>query len=425
MSNFEFIHLLNSNFLTYLFILLVNMLLFLFLFRKKYQSIFDPLFYQCVILSFVNSVVPFLYVTGVVTLNILTYCLLCTCVFLVAFLFRFKRIVFPYSHIAVHTPTELYGLYIFCCLFIIIVKLYEYSTVGIGIFLESRFVSRQNFVVSLLNRLLMIPHVFCIIYTYHIFNDSLLKNKRIIGVCVLIVVFLFDFLKGSKGFVLQYIFLFFIYFYFFSKKKIHVKKKYLILLAIFPIVVVMLYYGNQSVASSFEILIYRFVVSGDIMWQGFANNVVDGIENTAPWYERVFSFILGPLGLVSQNAKIPLGTLILGVNNQGILTTLEGGNSVIPMFTWVCLGWGGLVLSFGYGLLCRGILSFSMLSVSSDILGCSICACFYLQGITIFNDPVLYCSCLFDIVVGILLLNIWSFFFCKGRGLVKFKTNYK
>ena len=139
--------------------------------------------------------------------------------------------------------------------------------------------------------------------------------RKSIAVISLLILILFNILSGSKGFILSFVYCYFIYNHFYLERKIKIKVRYLIPILISPVIVISIYYGTSDFMSSLSFLLYRFTANGDGYWQGFAYDVVKYINNTAAWYERVFSFVLGPLGLISPNAKIPIGTLILNQIN--------------------------------------------------------------------------------------------------------------
>ncbi len=425
MSNLEFLVLLSNNFFYFIILLLSTFGLIYITLKKYIHSVFDPIFYQYVLISFASTVPIFLFVTNNMSLNLFVYFLFSMTIFLIILSFN-KPCPFQFSNQIPYSFKNELVLFLICFSLVVGIKMFEYITGGIPIFMESRFANRQNFVLSILNRMVSVPKIFCTLFLFNMFKKSVPKKIKILFLLPMLILFSFDFLGGSKGFILKYIFLFFIFKFFYQKRKFHLSKFYLLLLSIFPIIVVNIYYGTRNVGDSVIMLLFRIVASGDTYWQGFPNDIISQIDNCAPWYERAFSFVLGPLGLVSDNAKIPIGTLILAVENKGYLTTLEGGNSLLPLLTYVCCNWYGLLLTIFYALLCKTVFNIcSYLSVPCDLVGCSVLAKFYLLGITMINDPILYSSQIIDIVFGIIFFNVFSFLFCKSRGLIKLKTTLK
>lgn len=204
------------------------------------------------------------------------------------------------------------------------------------------------------------------------------------------------------------------------RKKLNIPLKFFIPIVLSPLPIIAIYYGSSGLNGA-GLLLYRFVASGDGYWQGLVHDVIDNIDNTAYWYERLFSFVLGPLGLISQNAKIPIGTLILNQINPGTIGLLEGANSRIPIFTWVCFGWLGIVGSFLLGMVARLLAYGKLLSAPHDIVGLTVLFSLYSLSASMVTDPTMFGAGLIDIIFGVIIFNLYSVILCGNRGLILFK----
>lgn len=421
MDHIEFTALLIDNIPLYCGIFL-GVLVFMFVFlRKKITSLIDPFFLTFLFAVFANSVAVFLYYLNEISDE--KFCFFCVSesLFWLGFLCLSKKRVELYDSsresMTYHEVRKFFLLALFC---VIVLQLICYAIGGIPLLSESRFSARQNPIVAILERMMNFPKLFCWVFAFHLLLDStkLLLRKVFAGATILVLV-IFSLLSGSKGFILQAIFGFFVYSYFYCGKTINLKITHWIAIILSPVIVTYFYYGTENVAQGLMLLLYRFVASGDVYWTGFGYDVVDHIDNTAYWYERVFSFILGPLGLISENAKIPIGTLILNEIEPGTIGTLEGPNARMPVFSWVCFGNLGVLFSFISGMLCSFLAYRPPLSVPYSLLGASLIGMVYKMALSIPTDFGLAMSGLIDILFAIILINCYSFFFCKSIGQIK------
>lgn len=415
MDGTDFLILLFNNEGIYIALLLFNLVLLYMFLRKRISSVIDPMMITFILGAFANTVIPFLYVLHYVSLDLLITFYLSEFLYWTGFICvrqnnEEKRCDFKVSDMSI----TLYKFFLFSICIIIVEKIYSYSVVGIPLLNESRFVNRQNPIIAILDRIVSFPQIFVIVYSYYLLSASKFFLRKSIAVISLLILILFNILSGSKGFILSFVYCYFIYNHFYLERKIKIKVRYLIPILISPVIVISIYYGASDFMSSLSFLLYRFTATGDGYWQGFAYDVIKYINNTASWYERVFSFVLGPLGLISPNAKIPIGTLILNQINPATVGLLEGANSRIPLFCYVCFGnFVSPIAAFVFGVVAAKITYVHNLSFSSRIVSSIVKGAFYMCGITMITDPTLCLSSFVDLIFGILMLNV----FCVFNGL--------
>lgn len=421
MTNEEFIILLLDNILLYMVIFIGVLSLMYIILRKKIHSIIDPIFLSFVFASFANSVPIFLYVLNQISYEKIQFFVISETVFWIGFsLFAKNKIDMCDSTRKTMTFRDTYRFFLFSIYGIVILQLLCYLIGGIPLFSESRFSSKQIPIVALMERVMIFPKYVCWVFVYYlILNKYIHYKKKIVAYITILILILFSALSGSKGFILSAINGFFIYQYIYIGKSPKIKWKYLLIVILSPLLVIPIYYRAENAGDSFMLLIYRFVAAGDVYWMGFGNDVIDHINNTALWFERVFSFILGPLGLISSNAKIPIGTLILNEINPGTVGLIEGPNSRLPIFSWVCFGYEGVIFSFLCGVLFAIIAYRKLCSIPHGIIGVSLIGLMYMNAISIVTDIILCLSGLINILFAIILVNIYSAVFCKGIGRIK------
>lgn len=415
MDSSDFLILLFDNEGLYIALLGFNLVLLYFFLKDRISSVIDPMMMTFVLGAFANTVIPFLYILRYVSLDLLITFYLSELMYWIGFICVKQKTGEKLNAFKVADNSRtLYKFFLFSICIIVVEKLYSYSVVGIPLLNESRFVNRQNPIIAILDRIVSFPGIFVIVYSYFLLFRSKSFLRKSIAVISLSILVLFNIFSGSKGFILSFVYCFFIYYHFYLGRKIKIKLKYLIPILLSPVIVISIYYGNSDFMSSLSFLLYRFTANGDGYWQGFAYNVIKYIDNTASWYERVFSFILGPLGLISPNAKIPIGTLILNQINPATVGLLEGANSRIPLFCYVCFGnFIAPLAAFIFGVVAGKITYVSNLSFSSRLVASVVKGAFYMCGIKMITDPTLCLSSLVDLIFGIVMLNV----FCVLNGL--------
>ena len=403
MDNVEFLLLLNQEFCTFVCILFLNAFL-IYLLRKRIYSILDPLFFQVVTAVCANTVPIFLYIEGYVTGEKVLFILFAEFFFWMGFYIRSRKRIENFFISIVYTSNSVLERKVFLIFFYFLVlsNIYIFLSSGIPLLMDSRFeIFQENTFVVLLNRLSIIPELYCYVYIY-----NQIRKKRYSHLMLFFILLFIKVLYGGKGFVLNCVYAYFFYSLYYLKQLPKLKLKYLSMIVLSPIIVITVYYGIGNYQEAFMFLLYRFIASGDGYWQGFSYDLIDGIDGPTYAIERVFSFILGPLNIIHSEAKIPLGTLILSQLNPAVIDTIEGANARPPIFAWYCFKWGGVFFTFICGYMMAFFANTSLFKIPRSLIGTSVMAAIYMAYMRFSTDPNLALTQLFSLAVFIVLLNI-------------------
>ena len=403
MDNVEFLLLLNQEFCTFVCILFLNAFL-IYLLRKRIYSILDPLFFQVVTAVCANTVPIFLYIEGYVTGEKVLFILFAEFFFWMGFYIRSRKRIENFFISIVYTSNSVLERKVFLIFFYFLVlsNIYIFLSSGIPLLMDSRFeIFQENTFVVLLNRLSIIPELYCYVYIY-----NQIRKKRYSHLMLFFILLFIKVLYGGKGFVLNCVYAYFFYSLYYLKQLPKLKLKYLSMIVLSPIIVITVYYGIGNYQKAFMFLLYRFIASGDGYWQGFSYDLIDGIDGPTYAIERVFSFILGPLNIIHSEAKIPLGTLILSQLNPAVIDTIEGANARPPIFAWYCFKWGGVFFTFICGYMMAFFANTSLFKIPRSLIGTSVMAAIYMASMRFSTDPNLALTQLFSLAVFIVLLNI-------------------
>ena len=403
MDNVEFLLLLNEQFEAFICMLLLNASL-LYLLRARIYCILDPLFFQIVTAVCANTVPMFLYWNGYVTGEKLLFVILAEFFFWFGFYIRSKKKIVGFSEESVFFSNSEIEKKVFLLFFyfLILSNIFIFVSSGIPLLMDSRFeIFQGNKLVVLFNRLSIIPEVYCYIYIY-----NQIQHKKYSALLPFLILLFIKILYGGKGFILNCVYAYFFYSLFYLRQVPKLKLKYLLLIILSPIIVIVIYYGIGNFQEAFLFLLYRFIASGDGYWQGFSYDLIDGIDGSTYALERVFSFILGPLGLIHEEAKIPLGTLILSQLNPAVIDTIEGANARPPIFAWYCFKWIGVIFTFICGYMMAFFTNSSLIKIPRGLIGTSVMAAIYMASMCFATDPNLALSQLFSVAFFIMLFNM-------------------
>lgn len=201
MTNVEFVEILLSDFYAFVVILVINLGVLYVLLRRLIHHVLDPYCMMYIMAACANSVPFFLFYEGLITTEKLLYFLISELMFWSGFLI-FKgeyRIQFD-SRGRNYQSDDLFHLFVFLFLLVLVIKSYCYYVAGIPLFSESRFSIRQNALTAMLLRTVKLPEMFVILYSYHILlsHKEELLRKIIVSIFFLCNILLF-FLVWIEG----------------------------------------------------------------------------------------------------------------------------------------------------------------------------------------------------------------------------------
>lgn len=419
MFDFDFQLLLIQNIGKYFLFLIPNILILLFIMRNRIHSILDPLFIVVFFSGFANTIPFFLYDNNMISTEKFWMFIVSETMFWIGILIvkPYKVIGFDYNRQYTSPILEKRIFYIFFT-YVIILKLINISIGGIAILQENRFDVYQIPMYKYLSKLQDIPTAYCFIYCFYIFSKGKGFNRRkILYCCLFFILIAFSFLTGSKSFLLSIVGFFFYYYFFYLGRKPPISPKYLIPVTLSPILVLMVSNSSDTI-SAFIDLLFRFVQNGDVYWHALCENTIDHIPHNSEWYQRVFSFILSPLGLNTDAARTPIGTLLIDYLYAQDL--VGGANSRVPIFCYYLFQYYGWIFAFILGYISAKIMYTNFISIPYGILGTTILAGIYRISINFITDPTMASGAFVDLVIGIFTINIVGLII-DGKIMIKFR----
>lgn len=402
--------------------LLPNLVVIFFIMRHRIHSILDPILFVLISAGFANTVIFFLFDLGYISVDKFSIFLLTESAFWVGVLITPAKEIIGFDNRRNETPAILERrlFYIFFSLTIAL-ELIAISIGGIAIFNENRFSGYEIPAYKYLLKIKSIPQTYCWIYCFHLILNNKNSHNLLLGSCCVTVLFVFAFLTGSKSFIMVMVGAYFYYVFFYKGQIPKIKWIYIIPILISPIPIILTVYDVHSYGDAFMVLLQRFVQAGDIYWQSLCYNNIDHIANKAEWYQRVFSFILSPLGLSPESARTPIGNLVLNYVYPSQYDDLIGGaNTRVPIYCYYLFKKMGWIFAIIIGAISTKLIFNKILSIPKGIVGTVVLAKLYGAGIEVITDPTVAISILTDLVIGIFLINIICFILA-GTIQIKFR----
>ncbi len=404
----DFFQLLYDNWGMYVLSMLIVLPFFIYIFRKLFVSLIDPLTMVLVMSFFANVIPVFLFLMQKIpTFHFVYFCIAET-IFWIGFLLA-KRFKLSVSNRKLTNEKEL-GFIIYLLSFFLLTSftLITYSKLGIPAFMKSRLeVYYDSGGLGALGRLNPFFATYCILYSFYLlFNKS--ANKKILktlAVFVFFVIIVFSILSGSRSSVLSLAFGYFGYLYFCEKEMPNKKiMKRLIVLGMAGALVIFSFSSKNGLIGSFNSLVTRIVACGDGYWMAYPKDKIGEVD-VSPWGDYFFSGILGPLRMVDYSEVKPaIGAQLswaLTPSKQGIML---GPNARPPILGYVMFGKWGLLFSFLVGFFCS-FMAFKLTKVLPQGIVTSIfCYYAYFNMLTFVGDPSVGVNSLFDTMLNAIVL---------------------
>lgn len=329
----------------YIYSIVIVALLFYFLFRKKVISIIDPLLLSIIAIAFADTIFVFLIFCNEISINHIVYVVLGQILFFSIYLYyipnkkKYERCVRVKRDLI-----EIYLLYICIGIYIFSI-LYSYYLNGIPLFNDSRFeinIDNSSGILGLLNKFSSAVQLYIIINIFYTINFG----RKLIGLTLLLVVLVFNFLSGAKGFIFSIASGYFFYKYYYEGKLPNVKIKYILLGLMTPLVTIVVM-GLSSNGSSFMFLAYRILAYGDIYWNAYPNDIISSINYSSPLL-NMCHLLIGPIRHlfdvgITEKLMQTGGTLIFE-ENYGYYPDKGAPNSPVFLMSWIYYRWNGLFL---------------------------------------------------------------------------------
>lgn len=409
---------------TYFIILFLTILLYVFIYRKYYLSIIDPMIMPVIYSLFGFSVVFLLFFTDNMSNKLFLSYIYTQLAFWIGLYFGNKNrtnIRFPFF---LKNELALMKCIFFVSLMIYIgTTLLGYLILGVPILFQSRLDVAANAKggMGILTRFASL-NIVCL-YTSFFFYFSKSKDKviKILQYISIISFCIFSILGGSKsGFLLLAL----IYFcfviinrdqYSFLYDNLQKKQYSFMLYGFVAAIIVIILTTGYGASDSFGMLLYRLVGSGDVYWMAYPNNMISDIPYRNP-FVVLFQSFLGFFRLLSHdNFPEPIGYKLSSFFYEK--TALTGANARHNIFGYVYFGaFGCIIFSFVIGFLIGKVRSiFVYRRTDSKILRLVI-VLLYINVFSLETDPTLYFSYLTDLLIILPIVLFLS--------LLLYKVNY-
>lgn len=405
MSQTEFIlRYFSENQTLYLVIFILLYLILYTLVYKRYIRFFptDQLFLHSIYSVSGVALVFFMNQLNLVPTKHFIYFLISQVCFLIGFVI-FRPYKGPNSNPISFNKSPLINITFYCSLFLFLfATAITYYFQGIPIFLENRLITYQaGGGIGIFGRLInvMFP-ILTYSVVYRIFAaDSKKQRFCFVHFFSILVLVVSGVLSGSKGAVINLVFVFsyFIIFFFtdYSTPKSALKILYSFLIIGFIsalvvlIIPVLAYNGNKLLI--FETLYRRIAISGDIYVLAYPNNVIDKIPVVNNGFIPLFKDFLGFTRLLSPNEiPEPLGKILYEYANNTTLIA-GGANSRHNIIGYKYFGYiGGLLFSFLIGFSTSFLRNKLPKLIKKTPLGGLIFTVLALIAINLEIDPVYY-----------------------------------
>lgn len=372
-----------SNPLLYFFIFSITFFCYLLVFRKFFFSIFDPLVFTLLFSSCATSTVVFLYILKAIrSFYFINYWLTFFCFY--GSFFIYGRRIQKETVISrrnsqfcmegsLRMPNYFFTIWLFLSLLNISYHLFSYIKFGIPLFMESRLTVNMNggVVNGFFARLQLVFDTLSTFMAFYFLFFSK-KYRKLYVKFYFFLIFAFGILSGSKGALINYLFMFSMFVYLTQhytckgiklllSKKIYVFILIFVILAIFVLMV----QGKRGVVQGISDLLFRFSATGDGYALAYPNDTI-GKLSKQNLGEFLFGDFLSTFRL-SANRQKPFGFELFEIAND-VEETFIGPN---PRFNLVGLAYfgfiGNLIVAIASGVIFTVARNFIVSSVDKSV----------------------------------------------------------
>lgn len=410
MNNYEFLDLFleRNNVYVYFGSLLLSALIYILIFKGYIRSIFDPLFTSVVFSSLGAAIMLFLLFTRTVSNALLLNYLLTQVAFFWG-LFRFRKVEHEIEPRPVpQNFSQINHCFYFFCFITIVCHLLTYQLRGIPLFMDSRleaFIGGTGLgIFSRIMDMSILCSVLC--YFFIAANNDRVKVTWLHHILFLVLI-VFLVLTGSKSAFLILPFSLFCLTRFYPSLKSNLGKKFpfsilqnkflLLGIGVGISLIILSVQKKQTPLTPMEELGYRLMLSGDVYYMSYPNDVYQLIEHSNG-FVAMFQDVLGFFRIYPWE-KMPqvLGVMLIKHHHGGEL--LWGPNGRHNVFNLIYFGYyGGIVVSLCLGLLV-GLVRNKMLAMKqNNLFFFLLYSLLYIKIVTMETDPMLGFSYLTNVV---------------------------
>lgn len=405
MTGFDFFNLLGENILSFVFSMILAIMIYTFIANKIATSWMNPLKFNVFTAGIGIGVVIFLFFTGNISFITFAYVLLSSCLFWSIFIFIFNG---KQRSLSINIMKErFYADRLFWVLYVLYISLtlFSYKKFGIPLFNDDSrlavYTGSGGF--GLIQRLQTVMNMYSVFYLF-----CLYYNRRCTWLKLLILfspIIFIGILSGSRSSFLIFIFAYWgaKTFYLGNEPKLSQYKRLLVPFLVISIVTFFLQSGDLSSAvTSFG---ERIVACGDLYWQALPYESWKLVKVEEP-VKFIFTGLLGPLRLIDvSQIEAPIGFQLTDITYPG-LNRMTGPVTLFPVGSLIFYGYiGGLFFTAVQALFAS--FAFRIVYVKSNsIIVCAISYYMFTELIPWLGDAAAAMSSLFNILVSLILVFI-------------------
>lgn len=327
------------------YVLIINLLVIFFIFKKDIFSLFDPLNILLLNMASCISIICYLKFKQLIDKEIFYQIIFINFSFIVFLkLFLFKIKIIKNKKIKNRKFFFLfYNLHLGCFFIVLITYIFF---VGLNT-LEDKLTAFQG--LGLLNYFTKIVFPGQIIMI--LVKRNIYKNKSILDFGILAIIFFLFFISGGKTAIITYYLYFSYLYYIFYKGNINLnflknkkKEKIILILSFFSIVILFKYYDkNLNFFELVDRIYFRIISTGDIYYMIYPNNNFNKLEGIPMLDYYLYSFIRPILKKILDYKQPILG---IEVMRKIFNTDITGGaNSRADVILQMNLGYFGALFS--------------------------------------------------------------------------------
>lgn len=423
MTNYDFFNLLYERIWTFIPILIISLLIYIWIGKKVSSSWLSPVKFDILVMSIGTAVTIFLFFTDNINVFQFTYVTLSTVIFLFILCLVFKNKQIKCN---LHISHEIYFenrlFYIVFTLYIVM-TLFSYYKFGIPLFNEiSRLTTYENSggfgIIERIQKFFYIYIIFYLIATY-------LDKKRNLGSLIILMIpmIVFGILSGSRSSFVQIIFIFWAVKTFYKGEQPKLSKYKVFIIPFVIISVITFFIQTGSINDALFKFYERVVACGDLYWIGLGNENWDKIVINEP-VKYVLNGFLTPLRLLANYNETPIGfqlnSIIVGFDSK------QGPVAAYPVSSYILFGSiGGLIFTVMQAIFCGILMKYTFIR-SNSILICSISYFIFISVLPFLGDAAYamggLANIVFDMFFLIFLLLILSYYkiACNVKSISKF-----
>lgn len=385
--------------------LIINIIVCWMFFRRYVKSFLDPLFFRVIGVCFANTIPLFMWMCGVIKNEyIVAFIILESCFWGGFFLNK------PKTQIKIkvigNNRRLYYNLFLYSVIIIAVFKLYFYLNYGIPLLMENRadkYLGAEG--LGGLDRLTYVLEFYCLIFSFTHIN-TLISKVRLLSRFYLVMFAMFCVFEGAKGAIISVLGPLFFYVNYIKETKIEFKRILLLAILVLVVAVVVMLAQGSSQDTVLMSLLFRFMMFGDVYYEGFGNDAVTVVKVLHPIKDLLVNF-LAPFRLMDYNTGVDVAPSIqIHWFVYPELGEINGGpNNRVPFLYYCLFGtFVGAIFSFLTGFMVSKVMYNTFMHLKKNMVGLSVYASIYTIACSFITDPIMAISSIPSIIFGYFFL---------------------